>query len=143
MGLFSITGAPYTVSKHGVVALSEILYRELEQTGHNIGVSVLCPAYINTGIFEAERNRPAELRDTGNQQSIYVLDPKVQEMIEHARQLHRNGMSPQKNADIVFDAIKENKFYILANAEQFKPTIKTRMEDILQERNPTIVAPEN
>jgi NAD(P)-dependent dehydrogenase (short-subunit alcohol dehydrogenase family) len=143
MGLFSITGAPYTVSKHGVVALSEILYRELEQTGHNIGVSVLCPAYINTGIFEAERNRPAELRDTSNQQSIYVSDPKVQEMIEHARQLHRNGMSPQKNADIVFDAIKENKFYILTNAEQFKPTIKTRMEDILQERNPTIVAPEN
>jgi NAD(P)-dependent dehydrogenase (short-subunit alcohol dehydrogenase family) len=140
MGLFSIAGAPYTVSKHGVVALSEILYRELEQAGHNIGISVLCPAYINTGIFEAERNRPADLRDTGSQQSIYMSDPKVQEMIEHAKQLHRSGMSPQKNADIVFDAIKENRFYILANAEQFKPMIQVRMEDILQERNPTSIS---
>lgn len=140
MGLFSIGGATYTVSKHGVVALSEILYRELEQAGHNIGVSVLCPAYINTGIFEAERNRPAELRDADNQQSKYMSDPKVQEMIEQAKQLHRSGMSPQKNADIVFNAIKESKFYILANAEQFIPMIQARMEDILEVRNPTSVA---
>lgn len=137
MGLFSVIGAPYTVSKHGVVALSEILYRELEQAGHNIGVSVLCPAYINTGILEAERNRPAELRDVDIEKAKYMSKPKVQEMIEHARQLHRDGMSPQNNADIVFSAIKENKFYILANAERFKPVIQTRMEDILQERNPT------
>lgn len=140
MGLCSITGAPYTVSKHGVVALSEILYRELEQAGRKVGVSVLCPAYINTGIFEAERNRPTELRDAGSQQSIYMSDPKVREMIERAKQLHRSGMSPQKNADIVFSAIREKKFYILANAEQFKPMIKARMEDILQGRKPTSVS---
>jgi NAD(P)-dependent dehydrogenase (short-subunit alcohol dehydrogenase family) len=137
MGLFSLVGATYAASKHGVVALSEVLYRELGQAGYKIGVSVLCPAYINTGIFEAERNRPLELQDTGNQRSKYMTDPKIQEMIEQSRQLHRDGMSPQDNADIVFDAVKEKKFYILANAEQFKPMIRMRMEDILQERNPT------
>ena len=145
MGLFSIAGAAYTVSKHGVVALSEVLYHDLERAGSAIGVSVLCPAYINTGIFEAERNRPAELRDVDSQQSNYMSDPKVQEMIEQARQqakqLHRSGMSPQKNADIVFNAVKEKKFYILSNARQGKPMIQARMEDILQERNPTLPLP--
>lgn len=145
MGLFSIGGAAYTVSKHGVVALSEVLYHDLKRAGSAIGVSVLCPAYINTGILESERNRPEELRDVDRQQSYNMSDPKEQEMIEQARQqvkqLHRNGMSPQKNADIVFNAIKENKFYILSNARQGKPMIQARMEDILQERNPTLPLP--
>ena len=139
MGLFSVVGATYTVSKHGVVALSEVLYHELEQAGSNIGVSVICPAYINTNIFESACNRPAELQDTLGEEYIATLDPEVQEMMQRNRQLHESGMSPQQNADIVFDAIKEKKFYILANAEQFKPMIQARMEDILQERNPTTV----
>ncbi len=44
-------GGPYTVAKFGVVALSEQLYFELGRAGHNIGVSVLCPGFVNTNIL--------------------------------------------------------------------------------------------
>src|SRR5258706_135976 len=47
-----LTTAPfmsiYDVTKHGVVALSESLYKELELSGAPIGVSVVCPGLINT-----------------------------------------------------------------------------------------------
>jgi len=48
-------------------------------------------------------------------------------------------MSSQQIAEIVLGAIREEKFYILVNADPFKPLMQMRMEDILQERNPTKV----
>jgi NAD(P)-dependent dehydrogenase (short-subunit alcohol dehydrogenase family) len=128
--------SPYTVSKHGVVVLSETLYHELAQGGHNIGVSVLCPGIINTKIVDSTRNRPMKLQNKPGE-GVDMTDPKVQEMMQSYRQTWANGMAPTQVADIVFNAIKEKKFYILPNAELGKPAIQTRMEDILQERNPT------
>jgi NAD(P)-dependent dehydrogenase (short-subunit alcohol dehydrogenase family) len=136
-----VTSAPsanYCVSKHGVVALSETLYREFEQRGCNIGVSVLCPGTIRSNILESERNRPIKLRNKPGE-GVDMTDPNNQASIRFLKQLNENGMPPQQVADIVFNAIKEKKFYILPNAEIFKPMIQTRMEDILQERNPTNV----
>lgn len=140
--LTSIYNSPYAVTKHGVVALSETLYRELEQGGHKIGVSVLCPGFIKTNILESERNRPTELQNAPGEESMDMSDPKVQEMIQSYKEIFEKGMTPPQVADIVFNAIKEKKFYILTNAEPFKPLMQARMEDIVQERNPTSVAPE-
>ncbi|MFL5311122.1 MAG: SDR family NAD(P)-dependent oxidoreductase [Myxococcales bacterium] len=53
----------YNASKHAVVTLSETLHHELRLANASIGVSVLCPAYVPTGISRSERNRPAELAD--------------------------------------------------------------------------------
>ena len=65
----------YTASKHAVVALSECLHHELVQTGAPIGVSVLCPAYVQTGIADAERHRPAELEaDFANRDAAVEQD---------------------------------------------------------------------
>src|SRR2546430_8158300 len=50
--------AAYNVTKHAVVALSETLHHDLRSRGSPVGVSVLCPAYVPTGIAESERNRP-------------------------------------------------------------------------------------
>src|SRR5262245_18386995 len=55
--------AVYDVTKHGVVALSESMYKEFEATGAPIGVSVVCPGLINTAIMRSSRNRPPELAD--------------------------------------------------------------------------------
>lgn len=46
---------PYCVAKYGVVALAEVLVRELREDG--IGVSVLCPMIVGTNIGNSERNR--------------------------------------------------------------------------------------
>ena len=51
----------YTVSKHAVVALTETLYHDLRLADSRIGVSVLCPGFVQTGITQSQRNRPADL----------------------------------------------------------------------------------
>ena len=48
----------YSLTKHGVVALSEGLHLQLRQQNAKVGVSVLCPLFVDTRIMEAERNRP-------------------------------------------------------------------------------------
>ena len=136
-GLFTTSaGGPYAVSKYGVVALSETLFREFEQESYKIGVSVLCPGFIKTNIFEAERNRPAELRNKPGG-GVNMTNSNIQPFIRSQKKLIENGMPPQQVADIVFDAIREKKFYILPNAEIGKPMVQARMEDIIQGRNPT------
>jgi hypothetical protein len=46
-------------------------------------------------------------------------------------------MPPQQVANIVFGAIREERFYILTHPA-WKSAIQIRMEDMLQERNPTL-----
>ena len=59
-------GGTYGVSKHGVLSLTETLHQNLTMQGAKIGASVLCPGFVNTNIFDAERNRPKDLaRDAG------------------------------------------------------------------------------
>ncbi len=123
----------YKVTKHGVVTLSETLYSELALRGAKIKVSVLCPGFINTRIMEAARNRPGELQNDPTEEK---WDPTNVAMLEVMQQAVQAGMPPEQAADIVFQAIRDEKFYILTHPE-LKSAIQTRMEDILQERNPT------
>ena len=135
--LTSINNSPYAVSKHGVVIISEALYHELAMMGNkNIGVSVVCPGHIKTKITDCERNRPRSLKNRSGE-GLNLDDPNIKALIEYYKQAIENGMAPTQVADIVFNAIKEKKFYILPNLELAKPMIHIRMEDILQERNPT------
>lgn len=130
-GLFSGAGqAIYNVTKHGVVTLSETLYQELVMLGLPVRVSVLCPGFVNTHIFDSERNRPAELADTAPRM------PGAEEMEQFFRQLIVTGAAPAMIADRVFDAIHEERLYILPHP-QWKDVIRTRMENILSETNPT------
>ena len=50
---------PYNATKFAVVAISETLYKDLATTGANVGVSVLCPGFVQTGIGRSDRNRPS------------------------------------------------------------------------------------
>jgi hypothetical protein len=49
-------------------------------------------------------------------------------------------MSPQQVADSVFAALRNDQFYILTHPEG-KEAVRKRLEDILQERNPTPLVP--
>ena len=70
-GLMSAPGsAAYNVSKHSVVTLSETLYNELRNAGSAIGVSVLCPSFVDTRIYAAERNMPNAQAPSAEQQAI-------------------------------------------------------------------------
>ena len=139
VGLFTdLGGTPYVVSKHAIVAISEILYHEFEELNYNIGVSVLCPGSVKTKMFESSINRPVEPKNNADEKSG-VSETKIQEHIRAMARLNQDVMTPEQVADIVFNAIREKKFYIMANSEYVKLFVKARMEDILQDRNPSIV----
>ncbi len=124
----------YKVSKHGVVSLSETLYYELALRGASLKVSVLCPGLVSTNILDARRNRPARLQDASVKEP---LSPQAEAVVQRFQQAVREAMPPGQVADIVFEAIREERFYILTHPT-WKAAIQIRMEDILQERNPTL-----
>ena len=130
--------APYQVSKHAVVALSENLYFSLAYRQSKLKVSVLCPGWVNTKILESERNRPEGLLNPPPSQP---LDPAIQayieQMVGEMRKAVETGMKPGQVANLVFDAIRNEQFYIVTHPE-FNPMIKRRMEDIVAQRNPAL-----
>jgi len=131
-GMISGPGAaPYNVSKFGVVALSETLHHELTMLGSPVRVSVLCPGFVNTNIADAARNRPVALADTAPQL------PGSEEMAQMGRRLLANGSPPSMVADVVFEAVRSERFYIFPHPE-WKRHIRARMEDILEERIPAL-----
>ena len=69
----------YNVSKHGVVTLTETLYHDLRLANANIGVTLLCPAFVPTGIHASERNRPPELASDSEPTPSMVASQKATE----------------------------------------------------------------
>jgi len=124
----------YKVSKHGVVTLSKTLALELAACGAKLKASVLCPEFVNTRIFDAERNRPQALQNAPQEQPT---SPEMEALLQAARQwLAQVGLPPPQVAEMVFDAIRQETFYILTHPTT-KYGVQLRMEDILQERMPT------
>lgn len=121
--------SPYCASKFAVVAMSECLQKELAMQGSQVGVSVLCPGFVNTQIADSDRNRPAELQRDGE-----VADEFG--MREMLRQVVAGGMPCEDVAACVADAVKSSRFYVLTHPE-LKDAIRTRMEDVLEERTPS------
>ena len=128
-GLISPPGmGAYNVTKHAVVALSESLYHDLRLRGSPVGVSVLCPAYVPTGIADSERNRPRELWNPGKKPS------KEEALLKKA--VASGKLSADDVARAVVAAVKEERFYVLTHP-RIKGAIRARMEDILDERAPS------
>lgn len=125
-------GAPYHVTKHGVVALSEQLYYSLAQRNAKVKVSVLCPGWVNTRIMDSERNRPGELQ---NEPGNLPPGPEQEAIVQSMHEAAQAGLSPRQVSDHVFNAIRSEQFYILTHPE-FNSVIQQRMENILQQRNP-------
>jgi NAD(P)-dependent dehydrogenase (short-subunit alcohol dehydrogenase family) len=130
-GLISPPGmGAYNVTKHAVVALSETLYHDLSERNAKVGVSVLCPAYVPTGIADSERSRPRHLA------SAVEKSQETQAKEALMRKAVKSGkISADEVARAVVKAVKANRFYILTHP-RIKPAIRARMEDILKERAP-------
>jgi NAD(P)-dependent dehydrogenase (short-subunit alcohol dehydrogenase family) len=119
---------PYNVTKHSVVTLSETLYRDLQLVGSSVGVSVLCPGFVRTGIAESERNRPdwAPAAPT-------APGPDLQGIV---RGLVAAGIDPADVAAKVLDAVRANRFYIITH-DDTPAMVEIRMRDILEGSNPS------
>ncbi|MFY9958087.1 SDR family NAD(P)-dependent oxidoreductase, partial [Bradyrhizobium sp.] len=132
-GLLAPAGSGvYAASKHAVVAITECLHHELRGQNAPIGVSVLCPAFVDTGISNSERNRPAELADS---------NPEPEQYSDRIRQAIKSGtLSAADIARITIDAVKDGRFYILTHPN-VKIAVEIRMNDILLDRQPTNTSP--
>jgi len=121
----------YNVSKHAVVTLSETLYQDLRMIDARIGVSVLCPAFVPTGIAHSHRNRPPEL--------AHPEPPTPSQLLAQAqtkKAVESGQLTAAQVAQLTFAAIAEDRFYILTHPK-ILASVAMRLEDIVQQRNPT------
>lgn len=117
--------APYTVSKYAVRGLTETLHYELAMMEAKLKVSVLCPGQVATGIMDSGQDKPA---------AKAAAEGQIQ-MDDYLRTEIAAGMDPGQCADIVFEAIREERFWIFPHPH-FKPAFQAAMEEVLSETNP-------
>ena len=120
----------YNVSKHAVVSLSETLYQDLSLVTDQISASVLCPFFVATGIGRSQRNRPTGLDAEKPTKSQLIQQAMTGKAVDSGK------VSAADVAQLVFDAIANNQFYIYSHPKAIK-SVQTRLEDIVQARNPT------
>jgi NAD(P)-dependent dehydrogenase (short-subunit alcohol dehydrogenase family) len=123
----------YGITKHAVLALTEVVHAQLLERGARVGISALCPGIIATRLFQGSRNRPAGLRNERPPSG-------AAEGEELRRRMHERlaaGMPPSEVAAILVEGIREGRLYILTDHE-WDERIRARTDDILHGRNPEI-----
>ena len=121
----------YNVSKHAVVSLSETLYQDLSLVTDQVHTSVLCPYFVPTGIHLSHRNRPKELRAEGK--------PTASQLIAQAmstKAVTSGKVTAAETAALVYDGVEQGKFYLYTHPQALG-MVQTRLEDVVQARNPT------
>jgi NAD(P)-dependent dehydrogenase (short-subunit alcohol dehydrogenase family) len=123
----------YTTSKFGVVGLSECLLHDLAAVGAPIGVSVLCPGFVRSGIVDAERHRPARLAggppppDTAEERALEA----------RTRAGVAAGRDPALVADQVLDAVRQGRFWVFTHPE-YAAAYEQRFAGIVAGRPPAV-----
>jgi NAD(P)-dependent dehydrogenase (short-subunit alcohol dehydrogenase family) len=121
----------YNVSKHAVVALTETLFHDLSLVESGLGVSVLCPYFVPTGISQSESVRPSDAKPAEPATRSQQLS---QAMLEKA--VTAGKVSAAEVAQMTFDAIRARQFYIYSHPQALG-NVDRRMQDILHARNPS------
>ncbi|MGD9751538.1 MAG: SDR family NAD(P)-dependent oxidoreductase [Acidimicrobiia bacterium] len=128
-------GAPYNVSKHGVVTLAETLFHELRKQGSSIGVTCLCPGFVSTNIMDSARNRPA-----GQAAAAAEPDAGGARFVEVARRMIEQGKPPAEVAELVHDAVRTDQFWLFTD-EVWDEPIARRQREIAERAAPSSPAP--
>ena len=114
-------GGAYTATKAAVVAVSESWAGELESEG--INVSVLCPAFVQTRIYDSERNRQSQYKtDKKSPISENVFLNKAKKMVE-------NGIEVSIVGKRVVEALNDGEFYIFTHPN-YRPLVEERSSQI-------------
>ena len=129
LGLMPSANPSYDASKHAVVALSEDLFKMTKLVRLPVGVSVLCPGWVSTGIWDADRNWPARLGE--------IPPPSLASKVMRPHNLRANdaGMRPSAVAEMVADAIVSDRFWVLPHPEFMELAVR-RWQRIADGSNP-------
>jgi NAD(P)-dependent dehydrogenase (short-subunit alcohol dehydrogenase family) len=105
----------YSASKHAVVGLAAVLREELAPAG--VGVSVACPGFVKSRIFESERNRPG---------GPLPVDEGAGVLYQH---IVDGAPGPELVADAVHDAVLADRLFVTPSPE-INPMIRARMAEV-------------
>ena len=114
-GLYGVadTNIPYTVSKFGVVGLSEGLALFLRHKG--VGVSMICPGLVQTNILEAEREiDPENAMSKMRRMAFEAFKDKNWNEIPG---LEGSVHTPEDVAEKAIQAIKKNLFMVVTHSD--------------------------
>lgn len=128
-GLYPGFAPAYDASKHAVVALSEGLYGQMSMAGLGIGVSVICPGWVNTKIMESERNWPTELGP------MPETEPIAEIAIGHVKRAISEGLTPAAVADLALTCVEEDRFWVFPQRDFLDLAVR-RWETIAEGLNP-------
>ena len=124
----------YAASKHAVVAISHTLYAELRTAGAPIGVSLLCPAAVQTRIWDTERLRPPQSGGTepGRPQSQEA--DRLQSQLRTGLEL---GSTPAEVSEMVLEAVLDDRFYVFTSPGS-PEQVGRHIADLADLRNPPV-----
>jgi NAD(P)-dependent dehydrogenase (short-subunit alcohol dehydrogenase family) len=106
--LFGAPGAaPYVATTHAIVGLSESLYRELDAVGSQVGVTVVCPALVNTSVTNSARDQRPSHRAG---RSAYSRPPP------RAREASPSVLPAEEFAEQIFAAVTGRRFWLFPYA---------------------------
>jgi NAD(P)-dependent dehydrogenase (short-subunit alcohol dehydrogenase family) len=112
--------APYFTTKFAVVGLSESLWHEAQLAGSNVGVSVLCPGFVRTGIARSHRNEPP-----GTGGWIAAGSTSGSHFAELLTAGVESGIEPDEVAEIALTGVRAGRLWILTHPES-NDTIQAR-----------------
>ncbi len=110
-GLYAGLSPVYDATKHAVVALTEGLYHAMQTAQVGVGVSCLCPGWVRTSIIESDRNWPDHFGE------LPVRDAGAEISRNYVKRAIDEGMQPAAVADLVLDAIRDDRYWILSHDE--------------------------
>jgi NAD(P)-dependent dehydrogenase (short-subunit alcohol dehydrogenase family) len=119
----------YNASKHAVVSSTETLFHDLRLAGSGIGVTLLNPAFVPTGIAQSHRNRPPELGESVRTQSKVLAQASLEKAVASGR------LDAAEVARLTFEAVAEGRFYVFTHP-QILPGVTARIESALAGREP-------
>jgi len=134
VGLTTGTTSVYGITKHAISRLTEGLHYDLQAAGSKLKAALLVPGATATNILYADCNRPEGLTVPRDETELATLAKRRRTRHERIQQL---GMKPEEVGAIVVQAIKDGRFYILADPERTKRFVRLRMEGILNDTGPS------
>ena len=122
----------YTASKWAVVGITMGLHRAMADATTGVGVSCLCPGWVNTEIANSHRNQP----EWAAPNPLIEPEPLADVRMQFVREALASGLDPDEVADMVHDAVLNDTFWIFTDMSMVA-MLADKHASIAENRNPT------
>jgi len=125
--------APYIVSKHAVLALTECLYLDVQSAGHghHIHVQAVLPGAVVSNIFESAGG--VDPREESEGVDVQVAEAQRSAMLD----VKASAMDPLAAAETVFEQAADGRFYLLTQPEYVGSAMARRADVLASQRPPS------